>query len=178
MTGVQTCALPIFTPVWMVELDDFARHVSETRFPGVQHFKDVRECGAGNLAPVDVVCGGFPCQDVSNAGKRAGIKEGTRSGLWKQFFRIVTELRPRYVLIENVAALTRRGLDVVLRDLASIGFDAEWDVFPASAFGAPHIRKRCFVVAYPNHKPDAPVRGERAHAPGESSGGEIGRAHV
>jgi DNA (cytosine-5)-methyltransferase 1 len=97
---------------------------------------------------VDVLCGGFPCQDISLAGKGAGI-DGSRSGLWQEFARLIGELRPRYVVVENVPALTSRGLDRVLADLAACGFDAEWDHLPASAFGAPHRRDRIWIVAYP-----------------------------
>lgn len=99
------------------------------------------ECG-----PVDVICGGFPCQDISNAGKRAGI-DGERSGLWAEYVRIVRELRPSYVVVENVAALLGRGMGRVLGDLAASGYDAEWDCLPAAAFGAPHIRDRVFILA-------------------------------
>jgi len=96
---------------------------------------------------VDVLCGGFPCQDISLAGRGAGLA-GERSGLWREFARLIGELRPRYVIVENVPALTSRGLDVVLGDLAARGFDAEWDHLPASAFGAPHARDRIWLVAY------------------------------
>jgi DNA (cytosine-5)-methyltransferase 1 len=110
--------------------------------------------GSGGVVPVsvpyvDVLCGGFPCQDISLAGRGAGLA-GERSGLWREFARLIGELRPRYVLVENVPALTSRGLDVVLADLAACGFDAEWDHLPASAFGAPHRRDRIWLVAYPD----------------------------
>jgi DNA (cytosine-5)-methyltransferase 1 len=98
---------------------------------------------------VDVLCGGFPCQDISLAGKGAGL-DGARSGLWFEYARIIRELRPRYVIVENVPALRSRGLDRVLGDLAACGFDAEWDCIPASAVGAPHQRDRIWLVAYPN----------------------------
>lgn len=111
------------------------------------------EPGGGAVVPVqvpyvDVVCGGFPCQDLSLAGAGRGLA-GERSGLWSEMFRVVGELRPRYVVVENVSALVFRGLDIVLADLASLGFDAEWDCLPASAFGAPHRRERVWIVAYP-----------------------------
>lgn len=96
---------------------------------------------------VDLVAGGFPCQDISNAGKRAGI-EGERSGLWKEFARIIAEVQPRFVFVENVGALIARGLDVVLGDLAALGFDAEWGCFRASDAGAPHRRERVFILAH------------------------------
>ncbi len=94
----------------------------------------------------DVICGGFPCQDISNIGKRQGI-EGERSGLWLEFARIVSELGPRHVIVENVAALTVRGLDRVLGDLAALGYDAEWHCIPAAYVGAPHRRDRVWIMA-------------------------------
>lgn len=96
---------------------------------------------------VDVVSGGFPCQDISAAGKGAGI-EGERSGMWKHMARIIGEVRPRYVLVENSPVLTSRGLDVVLGDLAALGYDAEWGVLGAADAGAPHQRDRIWVLAY------------------------------
>ena len=107
---------------------------------------------------VDLVAGGFPCQDVSNAGKRAGL-DGERSGLWREFARVVREVRPGYVFLENVRALVVRGLDRVLGDLAGLGFDAEWGVFSAGEQGAPHLRERIFVLA--RALPDA----RREHVP-------------
>lgn len=96
---------------------------------------------------VDLIVGGFPCQDISFAGTGAGIIKGERSGLWSQFRRIVREVGPEYVFVENVEALLVRGLDVVLGDLASLGFDAEWGCFKASDVGAPHKRARIFILA-------------------------------
>jgi DNA (cytosine-5)-methyltransferase 1 len=96
---------------------------------------------------VDVICGGFPCQDISVAGKGAGLA-GARSGLWREYHRLIRELRPRYVIVENVAALLGRGLGEVLGDLASIGYDAEWHCIPASYVGAPHRRDRVWIIAY------------------------------
>jgi DNA (cytosine-5)-methyltransferase 1 len=97
---------------------------------------------------VDVLCGGFPCQDISVAGRGEGI-DGARSGLWGEYARLIRELRPRYVVVENVAALLARGMERVLGDLAACGYDAEWDCIPASAVGAPHRRDRVWLVAYP-----------------------------
>jgi len=133
--------------LWQVEIDPYCQEVLAKHWPEVKRYGDIKECGAANLDPVDLICGGFPCQDISYAGKGAGI-EGKRSGLWKEFYRIICELRPRFVLVENVPALLGRGLDVVLGDLASCGYDAEWESLPAAAFGAPHRRDRIFVVAY------------------------------
>ncbi|MDC5529516.1 DNA cytosine methyltransferase [Acinetobacter baumannii] len=96
---------------------------------------------------VDVISGGFPCQDISSAGKGAGI-EGERSGLWSEMARIIGEVRPRYVFVENSPMLVSRGLTRVISDLAQMGYDAQWARFSASNFGAPHIRDRIWIVAY------------------------------
>lgn len=106
------------------------------------------ECEAvGRCA--DVICGGFPCQDVSVAGKRVGL-EGERSGLWEEMRRIIREVRPRLVIVENVRGLLSLGIGRVLGDLAELGYDAEWTVLSAASQGAPHRRDRVFIVAYPN----------------------------
>lgn len=96
---------------------------------------------------VDVISGGFPCQDISAAGRGAGI-EGERSGLWKEYARIIGEVRPRFVLVENSPLLTLRGLDRVLGDLSALGYDAQWGVISAADAGAPHLRERIWIVAY------------------------------
>lgn len=98
--------------------------------------------------PIDMVAGGFPCQDVSHSGGRAGIK-GEFSGLWSHFARLIRELRPRFVIVENVPGLLNRGMGDVLGDLAASGYDAEWDCIPAAALGAPHLRARIWILAYP-----------------------------
>ena len=134
--------------LWQVECDPYARAVLRKHWPDAALYEDVREVGAASLAPVDLVCGGFPCQDISTAGKQAGIN-GERSGLWSEYVRIIREIRPRYVLVENVAALLFRGMGRVVGDLAASGYDAEWDCLPAAAFGAPHGRERLFLIAYP-----------------------------
>jgi DNA (cytosine-5)-methyltransferase 1 len=138
-----------FKTAWQVEIDPYCQKVLAKNFPEAERFGDIRECGSHNLKPVDVICGGFPCQDISNAGLRVGI-EGERSGLWKHYARIISELRPKYVLVENVAALLGRGMGVVLGDLATIGYDAEWEVLSAADVGAPHLRERIWVLAYPS----------------------------
>ncbi len=134
------------------EIDPFCRRVLAKHWPSVPCYTDVRELTAARLAAdgiaADVICGGFPCQDISLAGAGAGL-EGERSGLWFEYARIISELRPRFVIVENVSALLGRGLDRVLGDLASLGFDAEWHCIPASAVGAPHRRDRIWIVAYP-----------------------------
>ena len=104
-----------------------------------------------------IITGGFPCQDISVAGKGAGI-EGVRSGLWFEYARLIGEIRPRYAIMENVGALTRRGLDRVLGSLSEIGYDAQWSDIRASDLGAPHRRERIWIVAYPQHAETARQR--------------------
>lgn len=169
---------------WQVELDPYCRAVLARHFPDAARFEDVREVGARELAPVDLVCGGFPCQDLSSAGRGAGI-DGARSGLWSEFARIVRELRPRYVVVENVPALlTGKGkrwergpIGRVLGDLAEARYDAEWACLSAGEFGAPHLRKRVWIVAYPARDAEAGAaaqpRTERQRA---GAGGERSRA--
>ena len=138
--GMQTIAF--------CEVDPACRQVLKKHWPNVPIFEDVKTLTAKDIYDtVDVICGGFPCQDISLAGRGAGLA-GERSGLWYEYHRLIEEIRPRYVIIENVAALRSRGLDAVLSSLAEIGYDAQWHCIPASALGAPHQRDRTWVVAY------------------------------
>ena len=147
--------------VWQVEREPWPRAVLARHWPDADRsVTDVCEAGAGNLAPVDVVCGGFPCQDISLAGAGRGIEHGKKSGLWREYARILRELRPRFVVVENSAALPSRGLDIVLGDMAALGYHAEWARIGAVDVGAPHRRWRCFIVAW---LPDAD--GDRLHEP-------------
>lgn len=168
---------------WQVELDPYCRAVLARHFPAARRFEDVCQVGAGDLAPVDLICGGFPCQDLSAAGRGAGLA-GARSGLWSEFARIVRELRPGYVLVENVPALLtgkgkrwdRAPVGRVLGDLAEAGYDAEWACLSAREFGAPHLRKRIWLVAYPARNaeagPASPAGSEWERAgPGGPEGG-------
>lgn len=139
---------------WQVEIDDYATRVLARHWPNVPRFRDVRECGRHNLAPVDLVAGGFPCQPHSLAGKRSA--SGDDRDLWGEFARILRELKPRWVVAENVPGLLSseagRFFGRVLWDLAASGYDAEWDCLPAAAFGAPHLRDRVFLVAHARGK--------------------------
>lgn len=137
--GMQTIAF--------CEIDPKARLVLAKHWPNVPIYEDVTTL-KGDHIEADVICGGFPCQDISVAGRGAGLA-GARSGLWFQFHRLIDEIRPRYAIIENVSALRSRGLDTVLGSLAAIGYDAEWHCIPASAVGAPHRRDRVWIIAYP-----------------------------
>lgn len=134
--------------VWYSEIDPYACKVMEKNFPGVPNFGDITKIDGSKVPPVDMLCGGFPCQDISGAGKGEGL-DGKRSGLWSHFARLISEIQPRWVLVENVPALRSRGLDRVLKDLCEIGYDAEWHCIPAKAIGAPHQRDRIWILAYP-----------------------------
>ena len=137
------------------EIEEYPRQVLAKHWPNVPIYDDVRTLDADTLRrdgiAVDVICGGFPCQDVSFAGKRAGL-EGARSGLWGEYRRLIGELRPRFVIVENVPGLLSLGMGTVLGDLAALGYDATWDCIPASAVGAPHRRDRIWIVAHANGK--------------------------
>jgi DNA (cytosine-5)-methyltransferase 1 len=132
---------------WQVEIDGYAQKVLAKHWPEVRRHDDVRTWPQADTERVDIIAGGFPCQDISYAGRGAGL-DGERSGLFFEAVRVVCELRPRCVVLENVAALLTRGLDRVLGTLAEVGFDAEWHCIPAAAVGAPHIRDRTFILAY------------------------------
>ena len=149
-----------FETVAFCEIEDFPRRVLAKHWPGVPIYDDVRTLTAERLAAdgiaIDLICGGFPCQDISTAGRGAGLA-GERSGLWSEIARLVCELRPRYVVVENVSALLGRGLGVVLGDLAEIGYDAEWHCVPAAYLGGHHIRDRVWIVAYPDSDAARPL---------------------
>jgi DNA (cytosine-5)-methyltransferase 1 len=142
-----------FETVAFCEIDPFCQRVLAKHWPKVPCYDDVRTLTGERLAAdgvaVDIICGGFPCQDVSIAGAREGL-DGERSGLWYDYRRLIGELRPRYVLVENVAELLGNGMGRVLGSLAEIGYDAEWYCIPASYLGAWHKRDRVWVVAYPH----------------------------
>jgi len=161
-----------FCTIWQIEIDDYRRRVLERHFPGTSQIPDITEscgldvrkgrhediCHKWHLRPVDVVTGGFPCQDISQAGEQLGIDVGERSGLWRELLRIICELRPKYAVVENVSALLDRDIGRVLGDLAEIGYDAEWDSLPAAAFGAPTIRDRVWILAYPRQEHGSDAR--------------------
>lgn len=141
-----------FKTVWQCEIDPFCQKVLEKHWPDVKRFTDIKTMGLDEEIPcVDVICGGFPCQDISCAGKGAGI-HAERSGLWWEMLRIICLVRPKYILVENVAALLNRGLDEVLGSLAESGYDAEWQILHTNWFGGWHRRERLFLVAHPTGK--------------------------
>lgn len=134
---------------WQVEIDKYSNKVLAKHWPNVRRHDDVRTWPQPDTEYVDVIAGGFPCQDISYAGKRAGL-QGERSGLFYEAIRVVRKMGPRFIVLENVAALLTSGMGDVLGTLASIGYDAEWHCIPAAAVGAPHIRDRIFILAYAN----------------------------
>ena len=162
-----------FETVAFCEIDPFCRRVLAKHWPHVRQFEDVTKLKGEDVGPVDVICGGFPCQDVSSAGRKVGLS-GKRSGLWSEYARLILELRPAYVIVENVAALLNRGAANVCADVAAIGYDCEWHCISASAMGAPHHRDRFWLVAYPDD------RSEPAFAKHDEARGmpAIGRDHA
>ena len=169
---------------WWSEVDRHAADVFAPRLAdGAPNLGDVEAVDWTAVEPVDVLVGGFPCQDISHAGKGAGIKEGTRSGLWFRFADAIGVLRPRHVLLENVSAILVRGGTVVVGDLAALGYDVRWEVVRASDVGAPHRRARWFAVAYDassgrggqaiEHDGDTAKAHHRASVPDEPDRGPV-----
>jgi DNA (cytosine-5)-methyltransferase 1 len=128
------------------EIDPYCRSVLARHWPDIPCHPDVRTLTG---ISADVICGGFPCQDVSVAGKRK-LLAGERSGLWSEYARLIGEVGPRFVLVENVPGLLSGGMGQVLGDLSDLGYDAEWDVISAAEIGADHLRERVWIVAYPH----------------------------
>jgi len=133
--------------LWSCEIASYPRRILEKVFPKTTKHEDIKQLS--NPGYVDVISGGFPCQDISLAGGGVGIY-GSRSGLWCEMYRIIREVRPRYVIIENSTALLFRGFERVLCDLSEIGYDAEWQCISNYAFGYPHKRERLYLIAYSN----------------------------
>jgi DNA (cytosine-5)-methyltransferase 1 len=135
------------TPVCAVEVDEFRQKLLRRHWSELPIYGDIRSFDGTKWAGrVDLVSGGFPCQDISSAGKGEGLK-GPRSGLWFQMLRVVCEIRPRFVFVENSPMLRTRGLGIILRGLAVNGFDAVWETFSAAEVGANHERKRMWILA-------------------------------
>lgn len=138
-----------FQSVWQVECDEYRRQILARHWPDVPRLFDIKDCGQHNLAKVDCIAGGFPCQDISIAGKRTGI-HGNQSSLWFEMFRIVCELRPHWVIIENSPALRTRGADAIFHSLGTAHYSCWAFVVGADNVGAPHRRKRVWMVAHAN----------------------------
>lgn len=135
--------------VFQVDNDKFCLDLLEQNFKGIKKYDEIRNFNAKPYRnSVDIVSGGFPCQDISIAGLGEGIL-GTRSGLWSEMARVIEEACPKYVVIENSPQLLNKGFEKILHDLSKIGYDAEWECLSAAEFGYPHKRNRLWVVAYP-----------------------------
>ena len=152
--GIDTAAeWAGFETIGQVEKADHPYNVLCKHWPHVRKWRDVREINGteiiNNIGKPTLISGGFPCQDVSIAGKQEGIINGKESSLFGELIRIVDEIKPKWVLIENVSNLCKNGLPIVLCNLARIGYDAEWYTIPATAGGANHRRKRTFIISYP-----------------------------
>jgi len=159
------------TCVAQVEKDRFARQVLDQHYPTIKKFEDVNHVGKHNLPPADLICGGFPCQDVSIAGRRAGLA-GERSGLWHEFERVLSEARPRWVVIENVPGLLSsnggRDFAVVLRGLVKLGYGVCWRVLDSQYFNVPQRRERLFIVGHLGDGRAAQVLFERQSSSGDT----------
>ena len=168
---------------WQCEIDPYCRRVLVKHWPDVPCYEDVKTIDWTEVEPVDLICGGFPCQPVSLAGKR--LAQEDERWLWPEFARCVRVLRPLFVLVENVPGLLSAGMSDVLGDLASCGYDAEWDCIPAAAVGAPQCRYRVWIVAQQPDVPDTQIFTQRprlcAGEPAEERGrrsSDGGSSHV
>ena len=140
-----------FETTQFIEIDKFCQKLLAKRFPNIPIHDDVRTFTA-NLGEFDVFCSGFPCQDISVAGLQKGITKETRSGLFFEVIRIIRMVRPKFVVLENVAAILNNGLDIVLGELSEAGYDAEWAIVSCEDMGGCHRRQRWWCVAYPKGK--------------------------
>jgi DNA (cytosine-5)-methyltransferase 1 len=139
--------------VWVADPDPNVSTLLAARYPDVPNLGDITSIDWATVPPADVITAGFPCQDISTAGRGAGITAGARSGIWTHIAHAIGILQPRLVFVENVAALRwpGRGLDIVLADLATRGYHARWTCLAAADVGAPHRRNRLFLIAWPHH---------------------------
>ena len=144
-------AIPNSKTIWQVEQDSFCQKILKKHWPNAKLYNDVKEVGAHNLEAPDIICGGFPCTDLSVCSRtRKGIHDGKESSLWFEMWRIISELRSKIIILENVPGIFTMGIREVLGGLATIGYNAEWQIVSARKEGrAPQIRRRVFIVAYP-----------------------------
>jgi DNA (cytosine-5)-methyltransferase 1 len=160
--GLESTGL--YETVAFCEIDIKCQAVLEKHWPLTPIYNDINKLSGNDFKNIDVICGGFPCQDISIAGKKKGFKDEhgnrTRSGLWEEMFRIISEARPKYAIIENVSNLLNKGLARVLSDLASIGYDAEWHIISARSVGALHQRERIWIISYPNNNGQYVAKGQ------------------
>ena len=148
-------AIPGAVTVWQCEQNDFCQSILKKHWPGVTIYDDVRNINE-TVQPIDLLCGGFPCQSISKAGKMKGLSDEKKSGLWWEMFRVISILRPQIVCLENVSNILSLGGCEVIGSLAQIGYSTEWTIISASDFGAPHKRSRWFCVCWLTH-PHSPT---------------------
>lgn len=144
--GLESTGL--YETVGFCEIENKPQQVLRKNWPNVAIFNDVTNLTKNDLEGVDVLCGGFPCQDISIASRTNEGIDGKRSGLWKEYYRLINEVRPSIAIIENVSALRSRGLGDILQDLAYVGYDAAWTVFDTQFFGSPQRRRRFYILAF------------------------------
>ena len=148
-----------FETTQFIEIDPYCQKVLNKHWPNVPIHDDITTYRA-ELYSADVICGGFPCQSISTAGKGEGITETSKSGMWFELIRTIRMVRPKYFILENVSAILANGLDIVLRDIYEAGYNAEWCCIPSSFVGACHQRDRWWLVAYPNSKQSSGTESE------------------
>lgn len=148
-------AIPNSKTIWQVEREPFCQQVLRKHWPDAVVYDDITTIDKSTLPSVDILCGGYPCQDLSVAGKRRGIHDGKKSSLYWEMWEIICAIRPRVVVMENVASHITMGFGDVLGSLAKIGYNAEWTILSAQQYGAPHLRQRLFIVAYPGGESDS-----------------------
>ena len=148
--GLDMAVMSVFGGrlVWCADNDKHVAVVLDARYPDVPNLGDLTRLDWRTVESVDIISAGFPCQDISYNGRGAGIEKGVRSGIWKNIVEGICVLRPKLVVVENVAGIRRRGLDRVLGDLAEMGYYAVWGSVRASDVGAPHRRERVFILGY------------------------------
>ena len=140
-------AIPNSRTIWQCEQDSYCRSILAKHWPGIKIYENITKMDTAEVQRPDILCGGFPCQDISTAGKGEGI-HGKKSGLWWHMHALISRIRPDIIVLENVPAISFRGGREVLGSLAQVGYDAEWTTISARQFGAPHLRRRWFCVAY------------------------------
>lgn len=143
-------AIPNAVPVWFCEKEDYPRSILRKHWPGVPIYDNVKNINKSNVESIDILTGGFPCQSISLCGNMRGLQDDEKSGLWREMWRIIRDLRPRIVIMENVANVIHLGGTDVVGSLAEIGYCVEWEIVSAEQMGAPHLRRRWFAVAYPD----------------------------
>lgn len=146
--GLDMAVMTVFGGklLWCADNDKHAAQVIAVRYPGVPNLGDLTQLDWSKVEPSDIICAGFPCQDISSSGKGLGIEKGARSGIWKNIAKSICYLRPSIIIVENVSAIRSRGLSRVLGDLAKAGYDTVWTSLRASDIGAPHRRERVFIL--------------------------------